>query len=217
MTDLIVSRAASVVARAIFLPVESILPRLDGPRRKLRMWWSTTVCQLFEELVAIGNMTREGLLEHPEECLRDCWVLVVSLKIRDGLALMIDIALAALNAAFGFLDVSLQERSLHRTSYRSAKEVGHFLLDRRHSDRNPLRRAMHDNRNNHRAETEAGLRRMGQPSGRWTKVGPRPRAPEVLAPMLQLSQCLAAVLSRITYRAMRAEPVSCAAPKLNRR
>jgi len=35
--------------------------------------------------------------------------------------------------------------------------------------------------------------------------------------MLQLSQCLAAVLSRITYRAMRAEPVCCAAPKLNRR
>jgi hypothetical protein len=39
-------------------------------------------------------------------------------------------------------------------------------------------------------------------------VGPRPRAPEVLAPVLQLSQCLAAILSRITYRAMRDEPIS---------
>ena len=77
------------------------------------MWWSTTVCQLFEKLVPIGNMTREGFLEHPEECLRDCYVLVVSLKIRDGLALMIDVALAALNAAFGFLKVSLQEGTLH--------------------------------------------------------------------------------------------------------
>jgi hypothetical protein len=38
----------------------------------------------------------------------------------------------------------------------------------------------------------------------WTKVGPRPRAPEVLAPVLQLSGCVAAVLSRnITHRAMR--------------
>jgi hypothetical protein len=73
------------------------------------MWWSTTSCQLFEELVPIGNMTCEGFLEHPEECLRDCCVLVVSLKIRDGLALKIDVALAALNSAFGFLDVSLQE------------------------------------------------------------------------------------------------------------
>jgi len=129
-----------------------------APRRKLRTWWSTTACQPFEELVPIGNMTREDFLEHPEECRRDCCVLVVSLKIRDGLALMIDVALAALNAAFGFLDVSLQEGSLDRTSYLSAMESGPFLLDRRFSDRSPLRRAMHDNRNNHRAETEAGLR-----------------------------------------------------------
>ncbi|MEA2916064.1 MAG: hypothetical protein QOJ15_8145 [Bradyrhizobium sp.] len=80
-----------------------------------------------------------------------------------------------------------------------------------------MRRAKDDNRNNHRAETETGLRLMGTALRMWTKMGPRPRAPEVLAPLLQLSQCLAAVLSRITYRAMRAEPVSCAAPNLNRR
>jgi hypothetical protein len=43
-------------------------------------------------------------------------------------------------------------------------EVGHCLLGRRRNDRSPLRRAMHDNRNNHRAETEAGLRRIGRPS-----------------------------------------------------
>jgi hypothetical protein len=97
-----------------------------APRRKLRTWWSTTACQLFEELVPIGNMTREGFLEHPEECRRDCCVLVVSLKIRDGLALMIDVALATLNAAFGFLDVSLQEGSLHRTSYPLAMESRPF-------------------------------------------------------------------------------------------
>jgi hypothetical protein len=58
-------------------------------------------------------MTREGFLEHSEECRRDCCVLVVPLKIRDSLALMIDVALAALNAAFGFLKVSLQEGTLH--------------------------------------------------------------------------------------------------------
>jgi hypothetical protein len=122
------------------------------------MWWSTTVCQLFEELVPIGNMTREGFLEHPEERLRDCCVLFVPLKIRDGLALMIDVPLAALNAALGFLDVSLQEGWFHRTYTDQRWKAGHFLLDRRFSDRSPLRRAMHDNRNNHRAETEAGLR-----------------------------------------------------------
>src|SRR5882757_371970 len=101
-------------------------PDVVAPWRKLRIWWSTTACQLFEELVPIGNMTREGFLEHPEECRRDCCVLFVSLKIRDGLALMIDVALAALNAAYGFLDVSLQEGSLHRTSYLSAMESRPF-------------------------------------------------------------------------------------------
>ena|SRR5882757_4741404 len=103
-------------------------------------------------------MTREGFLEHPEERLRDCCVLFVPLKIRDGLALMIDVPLAALNAALGFLDVSLQEGWFHRTYTDQRWKAGHFLLDRRFSDRSPLRRAMHDNRNNHRAETEAGLR-----------------------------------------------------------
>ena len=114
--------------------------------------------QLFDELVPRGNVNRQGFLEHPEECLRDCCVLVFPLKVRDGLALMIDVTLPALNAALGFLDVSLQEGSFHRTFCRSAMESGPFPLDRRFSDRSPLRRAMHDNRNNHRAETEAGLR-----------------------------------------------------------
>jgi hypothetical protein len=40
--------------------------------------------------------------------------------------LMIDVALAALNAAFGFLDVSLQEGSLHRTSHLSAMKSRPF-------------------------------------------------------------------------------------------
>jgi hypothetical protein len=69
--------------------------------------------QLFDELVPLGNMNRQGFLEHPDECLRDCCVLVIPLKIRDGLALIIDVPLPALNAAFSFLEVSLQEGSLH--------------------------------------------------------------------------------------------------------
>jgi hypothetical protein len=69
--------------------------------------------QLFKKLVPLGNMNRQSLLEHPEEGLRDCCVLVIPLKIRDSVALMIDVPLPTLNAAFGFLDVSLQERSLH--------------------------------------------------------------------------------------------------------
>ena len=59
-------------------------------------------------------MTREGFLEHPEECGRDCCVLVVPLEIRDSLALMIDVALATLNAAFGFLKVSYRRARLMR-------------------------------------------------------------------------------------------------------
>jgi hypothetical protein len=43
-------------------------------------------------------------------------------------------------------------------------EVGHCLLGQRRNDRSPLRRAMHDNRNIHGEETEAGLRRIGRPS-----------------------------------------------------
>jgi hypothetical protein len=46
---------------------------------------------LFGEPVSIGNINRQGFLEHPEECLRDCCVTVFPLKIRDGLALMIDV------------------------------------------------------------------------------------------------------------------------------
>jgi hypothetical protein len=40
------------------------------------------------------------------------------------------------------------------------------LLDQRLRDKSPLRLAMDDNKNNHRAETEVGLRLMGQPSRR---------------------------------------------------
>jgi hypothetical protein len=52
------------------------------------------------------------------------FVLAVPLKIRDGLALVIDVTLPALNSAFSFLDVSLQDGLLHRTSYRSSMESG---------------------------------------------------------------------------------------------
>jgi len=121
------------------------------------MWWSTTVCQLFEELVPIGNMTREGFLEHPEECRRDCCVLVVPLKIQDSLALMIDVALAALNAAFGFLKVLLQEGTLHAviltTSGQRWPPTG-LRLDQRCSDRSPLRLNTDDSKNSHSAETK---------------------------------------------------------------
>jgi hypothetical protein len=50
-------------------------------------------------LIPIGNVNRQGFLEHSEERLLDCCVLVVQLKIRDGFALMIDVTLATLNAA----------------------------------------------------------------------------------------------------------------------
>jgi hypothetical protein len=41
----------------------------------------------------------------------------------------------------------------------------YFLLVPRRIDRSPLRRAMQENRNSQRAETECGLRRIGRPSG----------------------------------------------------
>jgi hypothetical protein len=137
------------------------------------MWCSTTFCQLFEELVPIGNVDCVGLLEQCEQSLRNCCVLVVPLKIRAGLALNVDVPLSALNAAFGFLDVSLQEGSLHPDILPAGSQrwtAGNFLLDRRLIDRSPLRLKMHDNRNNHRAETEVGLCLMGQPSRRWNAV-----------------------------------------------
>jgi len=63
------------------------------------MWWSTTVHQLFQELVPLGNMNRVVFSKILRSAF-DCCVLVVPLKIRDGLALMIDVTLAALNAGF---------------------------------------------------------------------------------------------------------------------
>ena len=77
-----------------------------------------------------------------------------------------------------------------------------------------MRLARDDNRNSHRAETEYGLRRKGYPS-EDEGGGPRPRAPEALAPVLQTM--LGSFLSRITHRVMRAEPFSCLAPNLNQR
>ena len=76
------------------------------------MWWST-VWQLFEELVPIGNVDRERLLEQCEQSLRNCCVLAGPLQFRDGLALNVDVPLSALNVVFGFLKMSLQEGSLH--------------------------------------------------------------------------------------------------------
>jgi hypothetical protein len=41
----------------------------------------------------------------------------------------------------------------------------YFLLEQRLRDKSLLRFAMDDNKNNHRAESELGLRLIGQPSG----------------------------------------------------
>jgi hypothetical protein len=41
----------------------------------------------------------------------------------------------------------------------------YLLLTQSLNDKSPLRLAMDDNRNSHRAETELGLRLIGQPSG----------------------------------------------------
>jgi hypothetical protein len=46
------------------------------------------------------------------------------------------------------------------------RQLRYFLLDQRLSDKSPLRLAMDDNKNNHRAEIEVGLRLMRQPSWR---------------------------------------------------
>src|SRR5580704_3088489 len=124
-------------------------------------------------MVPTGNVDREGLLEQCEQSLRNCCVLVLPLQFRDGLALKVDVPLSALNAAFGFLDVSLQEGLLHPDILPAGSQrwtAGNFLLDRRVIDRSPLRLTMHENRNNHRAETEVGLRLMGQASRRWNAV-----------------------------------------------
>jgi hypothetical protein len=61
--------------------------------------------------------------------------------------------------------------------------AGHYYLrGRRRNDRSPLRRVIHDNRNNHRAETEAGLRRIGRPSqGRNAVTPPIPSSAETTA------------------------------------
>ena len=45
----------------------------------------------------------------------------------------------------------------------SHPRVRYFLLGQRLNDRSPLRLAREDNKNNHRAETEIGLRLMRQP------------------------------------------------------
>jgi hypothetical protein len=102
---------------------------------------------------------------------------------------------AALNAAVGFRKMSLQMSSLHDIVPGQRWKARQFLFDRSVSDKSPFRRAMHDNRNTHRAETEAGLRLMERPSGCGRRWGQDPVPRKVLAPVLQLSQCLAAVLS----------------------
>jgi hypothetical protein len=85
---------------------------------------------------------------------------------------MIDVPLPTLNAAFGFLDVLLQEGSFHGHLTDQRWKVGYFLLDPRLSDRSPLRLARDDHKNNHRAETEAGFRRIGRPSRGRNAVTP---------------------------------------------
>jgi hypothetical protein len=168
--------------------------------------------------VPIGDMHREGFLEHCQQSLGNCGVVVVTLQVGDDLTLTIDVPLPTLNAAFRFLDVSLQEVRFmgHLTGHRW--NVGHFLLDRRLSDRSPLRRARHDNKNNHSAETEAGLRLMesllelilkatrkspwtfpAKPADvstvhrrSWQAKGPRPRhglGPRLKQPEVPLHRC----------------------------
>ena len=119
-------------------------PDIVAPRRKLRMWWSTTVHQLFQELVPLGNMNRRGFLENPEECLR---LLRPGCPAQDPRRSCIDDRRDAGRAECGLSASSMCRcRSArfirHLTGQRW--KVGHFLLDRRLSDRSPLRRAMHD-------------------------------------------------------------------------
>lgn len=74
--------------------------------------------------VPIGDMHREGFLEHCQQSLGNCGVVVVTLQVGDDLTLTIDVPLPTLNAAFRFLDVSLQEVRFMGTSYRSPMECG---------------------------------------------------------------------------------------------
>jgi hypothetical protein len=53
-----------------------------------------------------------------------------------------------------------------QVSNSDGRQLRYFLLDQRLSDKSPLRLAMDDNKNNHRAEIEVGLRLMRQPSWR---------------------------------------------------
>jgi len=92
----------------------------------------------------------------------------------------------------------------------------YFLLAPKRNDRSPLRPVRDDNRNSHRAETEYGLRRKGHtPRGR--RWGPRPRAPEALAPVLQPSQCLAALQSASLIEQFGLDLSVASPPSLNRR
>jgi hypothetical protein len=74
--------------------------------------------------------------------------------------LMIDVTLPALNAALGFLDVSLQDGLLHRTSYRSSMESGP-LSSGSNQRQKRVSLTKHDSRSSH-IQTEGGLRRIGQ-------------------------------------------------------
>ena len=81
-------------------------------------------------------------------------------------------------------------------------------------DNRPLRLAKDDIRNNHRAKTELGLRRMGRPSRGRGEGGAV--CPEIVAPVLRLQDAWQQVLNRITHRQCGVRPVSSFASNLNR-
>ena len=108
---------------------------------------------------------------------------------------MIDATLPALNAAFSFLDVSLQEGSLHPVILTTSGQrwpAGGLCLDQRCSDRSPLRLNRDDNRNSHTPETAVELRLRGRPSLRALlgTVSVQPARERSLLPaILQMPTC----------------------------
>jgi hypothetical protein len=65
-----VTRDASLLRRVLKILLATLVNELmlglaEVLRRKLRMCWLATVFQLFEELIPIGSMNRQGFLEHP--------------------------------------------------------------------------------------------------------------------------------------------------------
>ena len=76
-----------------------------------------------------------------------------------------DVLLSAFQVTLDFLKLPLQSTAVGSLTRPPFLALGRYdLLCRKRNDRSPLRLARDDNRNNHRAETEAGLRRIGPPT-----------------------------------------------------